>query len=67
MIAKGDYEIPYLVQKEQDIQQLNFDLTEEDWKQLHESLTQVIYSRNGTGIRIQPGDMKLQVKLVLPK
>ena len=63
MIAKkGDYEIPYLVQKEQDIQQLNFDLTEEDWKQLHESLTQVIYSRNGTGIRIQPGDMKLAGK-----
>ena len=61
-MLKGDYEIPYLVQKEQDIQQLNFDLTEEDWKQLHESLTQVIYSRNGTGIRIQPGDMKLAGK-----
>ena len=37
-------------------------MTEEDWKQLHESLTQVIYSRNGTGIRIQPGDMKLAGK-----
>jgi penicillin-binding protein 2 len=37
-------------------------LTEDDWKQLNESLIDVIYSPNGTGYRINAGDLKLAGK-----
>jgi penicillin-binding protein 2 len=51
-----------MVTKESKALKLLENLTEDDWKQLNESLIDVIYSPNGTGYRINAGDLKLAGK-----
>ena len=62
LAKKGEYELPYLVIKKQNRLSINEDITEEDWKKLHSSLINVIYSPNGTGYRINAGELKLAGK-----
>ena len=62
LAKKGEYELPYLVVKKQNRLSINEDITEEDWKKLHSSLINVIYSPNGTGYRINAGELKLAGK-----
>ena len=62
LAKKGEYELPHLVVKKQNRLSINEDITEEDWKKLHSSLINVIYSPNGTGYRINAGELKLAGK-----
>ena len=59
---RGEYELPYLVTKKQNKLFINEDLTDEDWNKLHSSLVNVIYSQNGTGYRINAGELNLAGK-----
>ena len=59
---KGEYELPYLVQKKQNKLSIIENITDEDWSRLQTSLIDVIYSPNGTGYRINAGDLKLAGK-----
>ncbi len=59
---RGEYELPYLVTKNQNKLFINEDLTDEDWNKLHSSLINVIYSQNGTGYRINAGELNLAGK-----
>ena len=51
-----------MVTKKDNMLNLAENLTDEDWSRLHQSLTDVIYSPNGTGFRINAGDLKLAGK-----
>ena len=52
---RGEYELPYLVLKKQNKLSIKEDLSEEDWNKLHSALINVVYSKNGTGYRINAG------------
>ena len=62
LAKRGEYELPYLVAKKQNKLSISEDLTIEDWNKLHSSLIDVIYSPNGTGYRINAGELKLAGK-----
>lgn len=62
LAKQGNYQLPFMVTKESKALKLLENLTEDDWKQLNESLIDVIYSPNGTGYRINAGDLKLAGK-----
>ena len=62
LAKKGNYQLPFMVTKKDNMLNLAENLTDEDWSRLHQSLTDVIYSPNGTGFRINAGDLKLAGK-----
>ena len=62
LAKQGNYQLPFMVTKKSKALKLLENLTEDDWKQLNESLIDVIYSPNGTGYRINAGDLKLAGK-----
>ena len=62
LAKKGKYELPYLVAKKQNKLSVTEDITDEDWNKLQSSLVDVIYSPNGTGYRINAGELKLAGK-----
>ena len=59
---RGEYELPYLVLKKQNKLSIKEDLSEEDWNKLHSALINVVYSKNGTGYRINAGELNLAGK-----
>ncbi|MDA1056416.1 MAG: penicillin-binding transpeptidase domain-containing protein, partial [Proteobacteria bacterium] len=60
---KGKYQIPYIVNgSNQQELFLENNLTDYDWEKLHESLINVVYSPNGTGFRINAGNLKMAGK-----
>ncbi len=59
---RGEYELPYLVLKKQNKLSIKEDLSEEDWNKLHSALIKVVYSKNGTGYRINAGELNLAGK-----
>jgi penicillin-binding protein 2 len=59
---KGNYQLPFMVTKKSNTLNLAENLTEDDWSKLNNSLIDVIYSPNGTGYRINAGDLMLAGK-----
>ena len=59
---RGEYELPYLVLKKQNKLSIKEDLSEEDWNKLHSALINVVYSKNGTGYKINAGKLNLAGK-----
>ena len=59
---RGEYELPYLVLKKRNKLSIKEDLSEEDWNKLHSALINVVYSKNGTGYRINAGELNLAGK-----
>ena len=62
LAKKGTYQLPHVVKKNENILKLNKDLKEEDWNKVHAALIDVIYSPNGTGYRINAGELNLAGK-----
>ena len=62
LAKKGTYQLPHIVKKNENILKLNKDLKEEDWNKVHDALVDVIYSPNGTGYRINAGELNLAGK-----
>ena len=62
LAKQGNYQLPFMVTKKSKAFKLLENLTEDDWKQLNDSLIDVIYSPNGTGYRINAGNLKLAGK-----
>tara|TARA_B100001057_G_scaffold85681_2_gene81535 strand:- start:6491 stop:8278 length:1788 start_codon:yes stop_codon:yes gene_type:complete len=62
LAKKGTYQLPHIVKKNETILKLNKDLSEEDWSKVHNALVDVIYSPNGTGYRINAGELNLAGK-----
>ena len=62
LAKKGNYQLPFMVTKKNNSLTLAENLTEDDWSKLNESLIDVIYSPNGTGYRINAGDLMLAGK-----
>ena len=62
LAKKGSYQLPFMVTKKNNSLNLAENLTEDDWNKLNESLIDVIYSPNGTGYRIDAGDLMLAGK-----
>jgi len=62
LASKGQYRLPYLV-RENDLDfSIDVDIEELDWVKLNQALIDVVYSKNGTGYRIQAGDLNLAGK-----
>ena len=62
LAKKGNYQLPFMVTKKSNSLNLAENLTEEDWSKLNDSLVDVIYSPNGTGYRINAGNLMLAGK-----
>jgi len=62
LAKKGTYQLPHIVKKNENILKLNKDLKDEDWNKVHDALVDVIYSPNGTGYRINAGELNLAGK-----
>ena len=62
LAKKGNYQLPFMVTKKNNSLNLAENLTEDDWSKLNKSLIDVIYSPNGTGYRINAGDLMLAGK-----
>ena len=62
LAKKGTYQLPHIVKKNETILKLNKNLSEEDWSKVHNALVDVIYSPNGTGYRINAGELNLAGK-----
>ena len=62
LAKKGNYQLPFMVTKKSNSLNIAENLTEEDWSKLNDSLVDVIYSPNGTGYRINAGNLMLAGK-----
>ena len=64
MVAnKGKYKLPYLSEAlNQKEFILNQNLDGSDWEKLNQALIDVLYSRNGTAYRVNPGELRLAGK-----
>ena len=62
---KGEYNIPFLIQQNEPLEEtkkINTNISDDDWSRIHEAMIGVVYSKNGTGYRINPGELKLAGK-----
>ena len=60
---KGEYQIPYIVNKQnQNTLLLENKLSDDDWERLNSSLINVVYSPNGTAFRVNAGNLKMAGK-----
>ena len=62
LASKGQYRLPYLVRENGLDFSIDVDIEELDWVKLNQALIDVVYSKNGTGYRIQAGDLNLAGK-----
>ena len=62
LASKGTYQLPHLSKKNTELLSINADMTDQDWKKLNNSLIDVVYSPNGTGYRINAGELDLAGK-----
>ena len=62
LASKGQYRLPYLVKENELDFSIDVDIEELDWVKLNQALIDVVYSKNGTGYRIQAGDLNLAGK-----
>ena len=62
LASKGQYRLPYLVRENELDFSIDVDIEELDWVKLNQALIDVVYSKNGTGYRIQAGDLNLAGK-----
>ncbi len=62
LASKGKYELPYLVKRSNSNLNLDLEIEELDWVKLNQALIDVVYSSNGTGYRINPGNLNLAGK-----
>ena len=62
LASNGKYKLPYLAKSNGESFSIDTDMTELDWDRLNKALIDVIYSENGTGFRINAGDLKLAGK-----
>ncbi len=60
--SKGNYKLPHLAKNNSSDFSLNVDIGEADWVKLNQALIDVVYSKNGTGYRINAGDLRLAGK-----
>ncbi len=60
--SKGKYKIPYLVNSNDLTLKIDIEIEEADWVKLNQSLIDVVYSENGTGYRIEAGELNLAGK-----
>ena len=62
LALKGKYKIPYLVRNNDLDLKIDIEIEEADWVKLNQSLIDVVYSENGTGYRIEAGELNLAGK-----
>ena len=62
LASNGKYKLPYLAKSNGESFSIDTDMTELDWDRLNKALIDVIYSKNGTGFRIDAGDLRLAGK-----
>ena len=62
LASKGNYKLPYLARRNDLDFSIDVEILESDWVRLNQALIDVIYSSNGTGYRIKPGDLNLAGK-----
>ena len=62
LASKGQYRLPYLVKENELDFSIDVDIEELDWVKLNQALIDVVYSKNGTGYRIEAGDLNLAGK-----
>ena len=60
--SNGKYKLPYLATSNEEILTIKTDMSDLDWEKLNKALIDVIYSPNGTGYRINAGNLKLAGK-----
>ncbi len=62
LASKGQYKLPYLAKSNSLEFSINVDIGEADWVKLNQALIDVVYSSNGTGYRINAGNLNLAGK-----
>ena len=62
LASKGKYKIPYLSKSNDSDLMIDVEIEEADWVKLNQSLIDVVYSKNGTGYRIEAGELNLAGK-----
>tara|TARA_Y100001935_G_scaffold255500_1_gene268978 strand:- start:7632 stop:9419 length:1788 start_codon:yes stop_codon:yes gene_type:complete len=62
LASKGKYKIPYLSRSNDSDLVIDVEIEEADWVKLNQSLIDVVYSKNGTGYRIEAGELNLAGK-----
>mgnify|MGYP001239541311 CR=1 FL=1 len=62
LASKGTYQLPHLSKKNTELLSIDVDMTDQDWEKLNNSLIDVVYSPNGTGYRINAGELDLAGK-----
>ena len=62
LASKGKYKIPYLSKSNDSDLVIDVEIEEADWVKLNQSLIDVVYSKNGTGYRIEAGELNLAGK-----
>ena len=62
LASKGKYKIPYLSKSNDSDLMIDVEIDEADWVKLNQSLIDVVYSKNGTGYRIEAGELNLAGK-----
>jgi penicillin-binding protein 2 len=62
LASKGTYQLPHLSKKNTELLSIDADMTDQDWEKLNNSLIDVVYSPNGTGYRINAGELDLAGK-----
>jgi len=62
LASKGTYQLPHLSKKNTELLSIDADVTDQDWEKLNNSLIDVVYSPNGTGYRINAGELDLAGK-----
>ena len=62
LASKGQYKLPYLAKKNNLDFSIDVEIEEADWVKLNQALIDVVYSKNGTGYRINAGNLRLAGK-----
>ena len=62
LASKGQYKLPYLVRKNDSDFSIDVEIQEADWVKLNQALIDVVYSSNGTGYKIEAGNLNLAGK-----
>ncbi len=62
LASKGNYKLPYLARRNDLDFSIDVEILESDWVRLNQALIDVVYSSNGTGYRISPGNLNLAGK-----
>ena len=62
LASKGQYKLPYLVRNNELDFSIDVEIQEADWVKLNQALIDVVYSSNGTGYKIEAGNLNLAGK-----